>query len=74
MPNVECTLAGRPVANRRILVITDYLPPQTHGLTCAFKCSEQVEAKRAWTGEWFPSSSHTGGAANLQQFLRWQQD
>ena len=29
--------AGRPVANRRILVITDYLPPQTHGTTQQFQ-------------------------------------
>eukprot|EP00440_Ansanella_granifera_P074393 gb/GFBE01080731.1/.p1 GENE.gb/GFBE01080731.1/~~gb/GFBE01080731.1/.p1 ORF type:complete len:514 (+),score=100.84 gb/GFBE01080731.1/:1-1542(+) len=36
---------GRPVANRRILVITDYLPPQTHGI--AIRCHAYVKEMRA---------------------------
>eukprot|EP00931_Biecheleriopsis_adriatica_P030134 TRINITY_DN17786_c0_g1_i1.p1 TRINITY_DN17786_c0_g1~~TRINITY_DN17786_c0_g1_i1.p1 ORF type:complete len:510 (-),score=94.80 TRINITY_DN17786_c0_g1_i1:43-1572(-) len=36
---------GRPVANRRILVITDYLPPQTHGI--AIRCNAYVKEMRA---------------------------
>jgi len=36
---------GRPVANRRILVITDYLPPQTHGI--AIRCQAYVKEMRA---------------------------
>jgi len=37
--------SGRPVANRRILVITDYLPPQTHGI--AIRTAAYVKAMRA---------------------------
>ena len=33
---------GRPVANRRILLITDYLPPQTHGI--AIRCQAYAKA------------------------------
>jgi len=36
---------GRPVSNRRILVITDYLPPQTHGI--AIRCNAYVKEMRA---------------------------
>ncbi|CAE7646537.1 Tent2 [Symbiodinium sp. CCMP2456] len=36
---------GRPVANRRILVITDYLPPQTHGI--AIRCHAYIKEMRA---------------------------
>jgi len=36
---------GRPVANRRILVITDYMPPQTHGI--AIRCHAYVKEMRA---------------------------
>lgn len=36
---------GRPVANRRILIITDYLPPQTHGI--AIRCNAYVKEMRA---------------------------
>lgn len=36
---------GRPVSNRRILIITDYLPPQTHGI--AIRCHAYVKAMRA---------------------------
>lgn len=36
---------GRPVSNRRILVITDYLPPQTHGI--AIRCHAYVKEMRA---------------------------
>jgi len=39
---VEC---GRPVANRRILIITDYLPPQTHGI--AIRCQAYAKELRA---------------------------
>jgi len=39
---VEC---GRPVANRRILLITDYLPPQTHGI--AIRCQAYAKELRA---------------------------
>lgn len=39
---VEC---GRPVANRRILLITDYLPPQTHGI--AIRCQAYAKEMRA---------------------------
>jgi glycosyltransferase involved in cell wall biosynthesis len=39
---VEC---GRPVANRRILIITDYLPPQTHGI--AIRCQAYAREMRA---------------------------
>jgi glycosyltransferase involved in cell wall biosynthesis len=38
----EC---GRPVANRRILIITDYLPPQTHGI--AIRCQAYAKEMRA---------------------------
>lgn len=36
---------GRPVNNRRILIITDYLPPQTHGI--AIRCNAYVKEMRA---------------------------
>jgi len=36
---------GRPVKNRRILVITDYMPPQTHGI--AIRCHAYVNHMRA---------------------------
>jgi len=36
---------NRPVQNRRILVITDYLPPQTHGI--AIRCHAYVKHMRA---------------------------
>jgi len=36
---------GRPVANRRILLITDYLPPQTHGI--AIRCQAYAKELRA---------------------------
>lgn len=36
---------GRRVANRRILVITDYMPPQTHGI--AIRCHAYVKEMRA---------------------------
>mmetsp|Transcript_54802 Transcript_54802/g.117009 ORF Transcript_54802/g.117009 Transcript_54802/m.117009 type:complete len:521 (-) Transcript_54802:111-1673(-) len=36
---------NRPVQNRRILVITDYLPPQTHGI--AIRCAAYVKHMRA---------------------------
>jgi len=36
---------GRPVANRRILVISDYMPPQTHGI--AIRCHAYVKEMRA---------------------------
>jgi len=42
LAGVEC---GRPVANRRILLITDYLPPQTHGI--AIRCQAYAKELRA---------------------------
>mmetsp|Transcript_14294 Transcript_14294/g.41258 ORF Transcript_14294/g.41258 Transcript_14294/m.41258 type:complete len:502 (+) Transcript_14294:92-1597(+) len=36
---------NRPVQNRRILVITDYLPPQTHGI--AIRCHAYVKHMRS---------------------------
>lgn len=39
------TATGRKVSNRRILVITDYMPPQTHGI--AIRCHAYVKEMRA---------------------------
>jgi len=36
---------NRPVANRRILIITDYMPPQTHGI--AIRCHAYVKHMRS---------------------------
>jgi len=36
---------GRPVSNRRILIITDYMPPQTHGI--AIRCAAYMKEMRA---------------------------
>jgi len=45
MARITGVETGRSVANRRILVVTDYLPPQTHGI--AIRCSAYVKEMRA---------------------------
>eukprot|EP00928_Gymnodinium_smaydae_P042070 TRINITY_DN2838_c0_g6_i1.p2 TRINITY_DN2838_c0_g6~~TRINITY_DN2838_c0_g6_i1.p2 ORF type:complete len:541 (-),score=73.00 TRINITY_DN2838_c0_g6_i1:83-1618(-) len=38
-------VTNRPITNRRILVVTDYMPPQTHGI--AIRCHAYVKELRA---------------------------